>query len=533
MHMRWNDPRNTRYELASPGLNRGHGVTDSERYLSNLATRSFLNLWCYPNVFIDKRVRGKGDGKELCDLLVVCGDHVLVFSDKSVAWPEGELSLAWARWYRRAIEHSVNQIRGAERWISQFPDRLFTDRGCTSKLPISLPPRERRRVHGIVVANGAVAACRAHFSGGSGSMMLASRIVGDQHSSENAQPFAIGDVDPAGSFVHVFDEVSLSVVMRELDTINDFTAYLAKKERLVRSGKLISAAGEEELVAEYMIRMNSEGEHDFTKPDGSALGVHDFVSYGSGLYSQVVSNHQFIAKKKADEISYVWDRLITIFTDSILQGTSRSHVDGMPDGHFDVMPAMAKQEFALREMALLSRFDRRSYGQSLLDVLEQGQKQDRFMRAIISGPDHPRADVGFFFLTVKVPQFELKDGYEQYRAVRMSILETYGYTLLRNNPQLKRVIGIATEPKSEDGKATGSSEDLMYLEPPRQWTEELLKDLSERKVLFGIDRPGNTHRRAVHNDEFPETVATGSHRDGLNRRQRRAMKAKLRRDAPK
>jgi hypothetical protein len=83
-----------------------------------LQNYSFLNLWSYPNTFIDKKTGGKGDGKELCDLLVVCGEHVIIFSDKTVEWKNDvDVHLAWKRWYRRAIANSVDQIRGAERWI--------------------------------------------------------------------------------------------------------------------------------------------------------------------------------------------------------------------------------------------------------------------------------------------------------------------------------------------------------------------------------------------------------------------------------
>ena len=57
--------------------------------------------------------------------------------------------------------------------------------------------------------------------------------------------------------------------MGELDTISDFTGYLSKKERLIRIGRLFIAAGEEELVAEFMVRMNANGEHGFVKPGGS------------------------------------------------------------------------------------------------------------------------------------------------------------------------------------------------------------------------------------------------------------------------
>ncbi len=69
---------------------RSQGTTPSERYLAGLAERSFLNLWSYPNIYRDTVVNGQRTGKEICDLLVVCGDHVLIFSDKTVAWPSGD-----------------------------------------------------------------------------------------------------------------------------------------------------------------------------------------------------------------------------------------------------------------------------------------------------------------------------------------------------------------------------------------------------------------------------------------------------------
>lgn len=456
---------------------------------------------------------------------MVCGDHVLIFSDKSVAWPGGEdVRLAWSRWYKRAIQTSVDQIRGAERWMAQHPERIFLDRGCQNRLPLPLPPLERRKVHGIVVANGATHACRRHFGDGRGSMMIIPAIQGEAHyCGDRVELFAIGDVDPNGSFVHVFDEAGLDVVMAELDTITDLTTYLAKKESLIRSGRLVSAAGEEELVAEFMVRMNAQGEHDFAKPDGSAWGENDRVTYGRGAYAALTTNPQYIAKKDADRVSYVWDHLITQFTNHMLAGTSL-----VPDGH---TTEIALQEPAVRQMALLSRFDRRSHGAGVLEALEEGQKTDKFMRAFIPGGNHPRADTGFFVVTVKVPPIELPGGYQQYRTVRTRILETYALTLLRKNPHFRRIVGMATEPKPPAGERPGSSEDLIYAEQP-EWTDKLVEDLEERKNHFGIDQPGNARARAVEDQEFPvvhfppgsvESVAM------KNRKERRALEAERRR----
>ena len=56
---------------------RGAGTTPSERYLAKLADKTFLNLSSYPDLFIDKKDGGNSNGKELCDLLVVCGDDII------------------------------------------------------------------------------------------------------------------------------------------------------------------------------------------------------------------------------------------------------------------------------------------------------------------------------------------------------------------------------------------------------------------------------------------------------------------------
>ncbi len=99
-------------------INRGIGLTESERYLAKLADKTFLNLWSYPNTFKDKQSKNGGDGKEICDLLVVCGNDVIVFSDKMISWPQHEdINTSWSRWYKRAVAHSVGQIRGAQRWL--------------------------------------------------------------------------------------------------------------------------------------------------------------------------------------------------------------------------------------------------------------------------------------------------------------------------------------------------------------------------------------------------------------------------------
>lgn len=498
---------------------RSQGTTVSERYLAQLADRTFLNLWSYPNLFRDKKEGGKGDGKELCDLLVVCGDHVLVFSDRTVAWPNvNDVNLAWRRWFKRAVKESADQILGAQRWLNKFPGRVFLDSQCTQQLPLSLPPNNRMKLHGIVVALGAGKACVEYFEEGIGSLMVSPNIKGGQHLSEHGVlPFVIGDINPSGAFIHVFDDATLDIVMTELDTVTDLTDYLTKKENLIRSTHLIGATGEEDLVAYYMTHVNASDEHDFSKPDNSAWSDNDAFVIGAGHYSTFLSNPQYIAKKMADKDSYIWDKLIEAFTNNMLAGTTVVQ----DNEKFD----LTQYEEGVRHMALVPRFLRRVYGRGIIDALKMGSTVHRMTRAFLPGPTETNKETGFFFMTLAVPNLELPGGYEQYRQVRRNMLETYALFFLRKSPSLKRIIGIATEPPTKLGEVMGSSEDLILAEQPT-WSEDIIKNLEERQTIFDVAREGNFREHAITGSEFPDVELKENQRAAsthLNRQQRRAQ----------
>ncbi len=510
-----NKPENVIYPQPRPAIVKNSGGTKSEKILASLGEKSFLNLWSFPSPYIDKQSNNKGDGKELCDLLVVCGDHVLIFSDKTIAWPDGpDVMLSWRRWYKRAIASSADQIFGAERWINRFPDRIFLDNKCTQKLPIEIPPPERRKVHRIVVALGAVNACEAHFVEGIGSLMILPAIHGDQHwKPDTVVPFTIGDVNPSGGLIHVLDDATLDIVLSELDTISDFTAYLTKKEELFRSGKLTFASGEEDLVAYYMTHMNKQDEHDFTKPDGSSLSQNDFIGLASGFHTKLIENPQYLAKKSADKNSYVWDRLIEAFTTHMLAGTTI-----VPQGdNSDI----SVQEQGVRHKAAVPRFQRRNLGDGILEALRLGSTASRFTRAFLPGPTEKDQDTGFFFMTLALPTFELDGGYEQYRDFRRNLLHVYALAFLQKHPKLKQIVGIATEPPNQT-HSSGSSEDLIFAPQPT-WTTESTKELVETMKTLNIVQSGNYTEYAIEGNEFPDISQQYSkpQKEKLNRHDRR------------
>ena len=72
-------------------VEKSEGVTLSEKKLQALGYNTFLSLWSYPNPF-----KKQAGGKELCDLLVVFEDHIIIFSDKDCAYGESDdPRIAW------------------------------------------------------------------------------------------------------------------------------------------------------------------------------------------------------------------------------------------------------------------------------------------------------------------------------------------------------------------------------------------------------------------------------------------------------
>ena len=156
--------------------------------------------------------------------------------------------------------------------------------------------------------------------------------------------------------------------------------------------------------------MSAAGEHDFSKSNGIAFNEGEHVTFEPGIYADLQQHPQYLAKKQADEISYVWDSLVDAFTATILDGTSL-----VPDGQ---SAEVAYQERALRHMALVSRFRRRLMGEEIISALGESRKHDRFTRSFVPGPTEPDQETAFYFMTIAVPRIHLPGGYEQYRQVR-------------------------------------------------------------------------------------------------------------------
>lgn len=461
------------------------GVNDSERILTRLCRKSFLRLWSQTNVFTDEGFKnGKGATKELCDALVVFGDDIIVFSDKHVTFQaDNDVKIAWPRWYKRAIRDSCKQLHGAKSWLQRFPARTFQDPKCTRPVPVAVPSGISVRFHLVAVTRGTQEAVLAHNRGeGRGSFALSSNVEGDAHLET---PFVIGLPEPEKHFVHVFDEVSIALLLSELDTAADFLDYLRKRETLLgRRGTHVTACGEEELVAAYLQNMNAnETEHVFVDVPPEE-GTPDLIIFNWGLFKALGEDPGYRRKKEADRISYEWDALIERFLRYGDPGIHKQYVD----------QKAGDSEQGLRLMAGETRFRRRQLAESFIGALRRTEPGRRLGRLVYGGVAN---ETVYVFVVVAKQENE---SYEEYRRYRIGLLHAYVQTAKLKAPLGTSFVGLAFDNQYKD--YPGGSEDLFVLTKPT-WTEDELIELETRRQdlhLWGDAMEMSRFRQ----NEFPQ-----------------------------
>lgn len=285
---------------------------ESEKFVYDFCRGSFLSLWSYANPL------GKG-GNELCDILLVCDPDIIIVSVKEIGFKNsGDVLSDWERWRKKAIEASVKQIYGAERWIAVASTVIRSD----GSLGIRFPDMQVRRVHRIAVALG----------------------------GEEKMPIHFGDFGKG--FVHVFDKKSLQIIMGELNTVQDFIEYLSAKEDLYQSRRAtVLTGGEEDLLAFYLHKGRQFADE------------HDLMVIGDDLWEGFSKSAEYQAKVAADESSYSWDRLIELLSKDIVSG------------NLEFGPELNDSEATVRIMARENRFSRRMLGKDFLEFYELARQK--------------------------------------------------------------------------------------------------------------------------------------------------------------
>ncbi|XGA79647.1 hypothetical protein OR573_14310 [Halomonas sp. CH40] len=454
---------------------KAQGVTASERYLALLGRNTFLSPWCFANLYTDEGKKTEsGDGKELCDLLVVFREHVIIFSDKDISFKDtGDLDVDWGRWVRKAVLKSAPQVFGAEKFIRERPDRIFLDRKCTHPFPIAFPPNSKIIIHRVLVARNATERFRKHTSG-SGSLLLNPGIVGKQMEKT---PFQIGSVNPEKGFVHVLDDVALDTLMRELDTVHDFTTYLSDKERLISSGCLGMSAGEEDLLGYYLSESNKDRDPGFYTDDVDLIVVQE------GIYENIRSLPQYRKGKELDASSYFIDRFVEHFGNHARDKT----------WHFSNAEDFDSVTLGIREFASESRVGRRVLAEAIYEKLKSIKAGQRGVRLLLS-PTNPET----MYVWLVVPVSENFESYQKYREFRAGLLLAYCQSAKLLKPERRIIVGVATDPLGSNG----GSEDMIYIDTA-SWSEDDYAEAQDMREKLGLFKEGNVKEERRRHYQYP------------------------------
>ena len=454
-------------------IRKSKGTTPTEKLLSDLCERTFLKFWSYPNPY-----RKDKKGKELCDLIAVFENHLFIFFVKEIGALNNldkEISVTWPRWKKEAIDKQIENLKGAGKYI-RSGSPIFVDRKRKTKLPVNI--RKNAKIHKFIVAHGAEKALKELSADDyHGSLAISYKECSE---SSTDKPFCI-ELDKADP-VHVLDDRSFEIVLRELDTIYDFTSFIEEKEETIKACDSLLYLGEHDLLGQYFLsydeeqniyRLNPE------KPDFSIITIDGFWEYFSGT-------EEYKRRKKANEISYLWDELIQSVYQDALDGTLLNNVD------------LARGNDPVHEMAKEPRFMRRVLSEEIRKEVRNFPETDdivlpkvKFMRSFYK-------DKGYVLLQLKCPQ--TGDFEARYRPVRQKMLEVACGVIRNRYTHLNTVIGIAMYASKF---SNGNSRDFMLLDCS-EWTREKRRHYERENQSFGFFRSENIQETRKRVQEFPD-----------------------------
>lgn len=423
-------------------IRQNEGSNKSERYLARLARTQFLRLWTYPALTKESGAVTQ----ELADLTIVFGQHVILFEDKDVGWPEIEdIDQAWARYFKNTIEKAAAQLWRAERYIRNRPADIYLDSKGNEPFPYVMASADTQ-YHLIAIAGNSIKPAKAHFErfapGSSGTFMFNASLSREELKKT---PFVVGDIDPKRSFVHVFDTETVDRLFSELGTISDLIHYLCEKEKAVRAGLLRGAAGEEELLGFYLQERSADGygsmafSHHPARPEATIC-----VPEGEWAYFEASAGYRMHSSWR--ERALGWNRLLANLDAAVVEGIV---------GEEAVTTPMHMHEAVLRACASENMFSRAHLATRWNEKFDSVPADRRSARLVPS-----LCVSGRLYVFLFVPWIRETISYSAYRQLRLQIMNAYATVLPFKAEGIQEAIIIATEPK---GNSDVRSETVIHV----------------------------------------------------------------------
>lgn len=235
-----------------------------EDFVNQLAYKSYLKYWCYPNP-----LDINGDKKEICDLLISFRNILIIISVKNHNY-DGD----YEKYKRKVIEKSSSQLNGAYR-------KLFTsNREIYLKHPDREPelfdPKNYNKIFRLTINVG-----------------------------EQFEHYELGDQNVNKGFINILNKDTFEAIIQELDTIMDLVEYLDEREKLLLSGKITNFnCQEKDLLAEFLVNARK---FPFNYQEEEIFGINLLLD---GAWDNYSKSAALKAKRLADKASYFIDELV-------------------------------------------------------------------------------------------------------------------------------------------------------------------------------------------------------------------------------
>ena len=412
---------------------------------------------------------------EVVDLIVVFGKHVILFSEKDIKFPStGDIKVNWGRWLRQSVLGSLDQLRGAERYIRSGRSELFLDRKCTQPFPFALDDPELR-VHLVAICRNSIDPARTYFAkftengapDSTGSLAFSAVMREEQML---ANPFWVGDIDPSKTFVHVFDEGSLDLLLTELDAGPDFIDYLVERERAIRKEHLSVIYGEEDFLAVHFSNLQPNGFGAYRPCRPIPANVDDFLlTLEEGMWSALRNSGIYALFEGQRKAAMAWKRITNDLSEAVLSANVGNEVSTQ---------SLATHERAVRVMASENRASRAALGHVLLEKFNTVPGQARSAR-VVASLTHPER----IYIFLLFPWIDAHVTYDGYRAERKACMELYARAAQVKFPAYAEIVVLGADTKG----SPGSSETVMVAEGDPNLSEaekaETLAMMEEHRIL--------------------------------------------------
>ncbi len=444
------------------------GTTKTERLLTKLCEKLFISFWSYPNPY-------KKDGKELCDLLVVFDNHILIFFDREVTTLDNDkLEVTWGRWKRKVIDSQTRTIKGAEKYIKNGGD-IFIDNKLTTPLPVIFNHNDCV-IYRFIIAHGAKEMCLDNSKNNIFGSLAMSYSKRSKNMPNSKFPYMIY-LDKEYP-IHVLDSHNLPIIMNELDTFHDFISYINAKNKAISKYNLFYC-GEEDLLAHYFYNYDKESNEYYIGTKDEKI---DCLFIEEGGWKDFVNQDFYRKRQQANKDSYLWDKII--------QNTSQYALN-------DEVIGNQQHDFgnksAIFEMAKEPRIFRRGLSKKIKESIqnfpESIQPITRKMLLIHSFD----SDKAYVFLQLKIKDFEKNE--KQSRIKRVECLKIACGCAKNKFDNFNTIVGIVIYPPKYTNKCY---EDFIVLNCSK-WTHSNKIYYEHMNQNFGFFQTGKLNKMTTKN----------------------------------